>query len=74
MRTIKPGKYQHFKGKKYEVIGVGRDSETLAEVVIYKALYRSGFGENALWVRPLDNFMQKVEKEGKELLRFKKIS
>ena len=45
---IKPGKYRHFKGNLYEVIGVARHSETQEEMVVYRALY----GEYGLWVRP----------------------
>ena len=45
---IKPGKYRHFKGNLYEVIGVASHSETLEPMVVYRALY----GEGGLWVRP----------------------
>ena len=46
---ILPGKYRHFKGGLYEVIGVARHSETLEEMVVYRALY----GDGGLWVRPV---------------------
>ena len=50
---IRPGKYQHYKGNFYIVIGVGRHSETLEEMVVYQAKYESTeFGKNAIWVRP----------------------
>ena len=53
MSELKPGKYQHYKGNYYEVIGVARNSETLEELVVYRALYNSEeFGPSALWVRP----------------------
>ncbi len=66
------GKYQHFKGKFYEVIGIARDSETLEELVIYKALYDSEeFGKNALWARPKEMFLEQLEIEGKKVPRFK---
>jgi cyclomaltodextrinase / maltogenic alpha-amylase / neopullulanase len=65
---VKPGKYKHYKGKLYEVIGVSRHSETLEELVVYKALYQEE-GRN-LWVRPLKMFIEEVEIEGKKIPRF----
>ena len=71
---IKLGKYQHVKGQFYEVIGVARHSETQEELVVYKALYNSlEFGSNALWVRPKAMFLEKVQKDGKSVPRFKHI-
>lgn len=64
-----PGKYKHYKGKLYEVIGTARHSETLEELVVYKALYQPE-GEN-LWVRPLEMFMEEVEIDGTKMPRFK---
>lgn len=61
------GKYEHYKGKQYEVIGVARHSETLEELVVYRALY----GENDLWVRPLQMFLETIEIEGNKVPRFK---
>jgi hypothetical protein len=72
LMTIIPGKYRHYKGKEYEVIGVARHSETLEELVVYKALYQKE-GEN-LWVRPLAMFLETVVIEGKTIPRFKYIS
>ena len=69
MDQIKLGKYQHCKGKQYEVIGLARHSETLEELVVYRALY----GENDLWVRPKKMFLEAILKNGKKVLRFKKI-
>ncbi|MEK7180876.1 MAG: DUF1653 domain-containing protein [Patescibacteria group bacterium] len=63
---IKVGKYRHFKGNEYEVIGVAKHSETLEEFVVYRALY--GGGE--LWVRPKEMFLEKVNKDGKSVSRF----
>lgn len=63
---IKPGIYRHYKGNEYEVIGTARHSETLEEVVVYRALY----GEYGLWVRPLAMFAETVVVEGKEVSRF----
>lgn len=74
MAEIIPGKYKHFKGKEYEVIGVAHHSETLEPVVVYRALYFSEeFGENALWVRPLTMFTEAVEHNGQQVPRFERI-
>ena len=75
MPKIKLGKYQHYKGKLYEVIGVAHHSETLEKLVVYKALYNSKeFGNDALWVRPKDIFLSKVQIDGKKIPRFKFIT
>ena len=63
---IRPGRYRHFKGGEYEVIGVARHSETLEELVVYRALY----GERGLWVRPVAMWLETVEWEGKSVRRF----
>ena len=68
--TIKKGIYKHYKGNTYEVIGVARHTETEEVMVIYKALYESEFGKDALWARPLKMFNEKVKVDGKEILRF----
>lgn len=65
---LKPGKYKHYKGKQYEVIGIARHSETLEDMVVYKALYLPE-GKN-LWVRPLIMFKEEVEVDGKKMPRF----
>ena len=58
---MKLGKYKHYKGKFYEVIGTVRHSETLEELVLYKALYESPeFGKDQLWVRPKKMFLENV--------------
>jgi hypothetical protein len=67
--ALEPGIYQHYSGKRYEVIGVARHSETLEEVVIYKALYPP----YDFWVRPLQMFIETVEKEGQVMPRFKLV-
>lgn len=70
--SIKPGIYQHYKGKRYRVIGTARHSETLQEVVVYQALYDSAeFGKDAVWVRPLVMFKEMVEVDGQLVPRFK---
>ncbi len=74
MKKLKPGKYQHYKGKEYEVTGTAIHSETLEELVIYKALYNSPeFGENAVWARPKEMFYETVNINGQEIPRFKFI-
>jgi hypothetical protein len=64
------GKYRHFKGGEYEVLGIGKHSETQEEFVVYKILY----GEGGLWVRPKEMFLDKKEVDGKKVQRFTKIS
>ena len=71
MRPVRLGKYQHYKGKFYQVIGVARHSETLEELVVYRALYRSKFGNNSLWVRPRKMFVENVVVDGKKVPRFR---
>ena len=66
---IKPGKYQHFKGNLYEVIGVARHSETLEEMVVCRALY----GEYGLWVRPAAMWTETVDRDGYHGPRFQYI-
>ena len=63
---MKLGKYKHYKGNYYEVIGVAKHSETQEELVVYKALY----GEGGLWVRPKKMFLENVNVDGKEMPRF----
>ncbi len=63
---IKKGIYRHFKGNMYEVVGMALHSETVEEMVIYKALY----GEGKTWVRPLSMWDEEVEFEGKKVKRF----
>ncbi len=58
----------------YEVIGVAHHSESLEPLVIYKALYNSEeYGPNAIWVRPFDMFVEKVNVDGKEVPRFEYV-
>jgi hypothetical protein len=64
--TIKPGKYRHYKGNEYEVIGTAKHSETLEDVVVYRALY----GEGGLWVRSLGMFLEEVSVGGEMVSRF----
>ena len=66
MESIKPGRYRHFKGKEYEVLGVARHSETEEELVVYRALY----GDFGLWVRAVSMWNEAVERDGKTFRRF----
>ncbi len=71
---IKIGKYRHYKGNLYEVIGVGRHSETMEVLVVYKAMYATEvYEEGALWIRPLSMFTETVVADGKEVPRFEYI-
>ncbi|MDD6602882.1 MAG: DUF1653 domain-containing protein [Eubacteriales bacterium] len=63
---IKLGKYRHFKGNEYEVIGVARHSESMQEMVVYRALY----GDGGLWVRPAEMWQDTVTREGVTYQRF----
>lgn len=63
------GKYKHYKGNSYEVLGIAKHSETEEEYVVYRALY----GNNDLWIRPKEMFLEKVLINGEENLRFEYI-
>lgn len=63
---IKLGRYRHFKGNEYEVIGIAKHSETLEEMVIYRALY----GDGGYWVRPAKMWNEEVVRDGKTYERF----
>lgn len=56
---LKPGRYRHFKGKEYELLGIALHSETMEEMVVYRALY----GEMGLWVRPAAMWTEHVDRE-----------
>ncbi len=66
---IEAGRYRHFKGNEYEVLYVARHSETMEEMVVYRALY----GERGIWVRPASMWNETVERDGKAYRRFTKI-
>lgn len=66
INEIKLGRYRHFKGGEYEVIGFAKHSETQEEMVVYRALY--GAGE--IWVRPASMWNERVEKDGETFSRF----
>lgn len=66
---VELGKYRHFKGNEYKVLGVAKHSETLEEMVVYQALY----GEYGIWVRPLSMWNEEITRDGKTFKRFEKI-
>lgn len=63
---MKPGRYRHYKGQQYVVLGVARHSETEEELVVY----RQDYGSHGLWVRPKSMFLESVEVEGRPVPRF----
>lgn len=65
-QEIRPGRYRHFKGGEYEVLGMATHSETLEPMVVYRALY----GERGLWVRPASMWNELVERDGAVRPRF----
>ena len=67
---LRSGIYKHYKGNLYEVITTAQHSETEEWMVVYKALY----GEEGMWVRPYEMFMEKVEVDGVMVERFKYIN
>jgi hypothetical protein len=67
--TVRAGRYRHYKGKFYEVIGVARHSETEEQLVVYRPEY----GERGLWVRPLAMFAEQVEVSGQRVARFEYV-
>ena len=69
MAEIKTGRYRHFKGMEYEVLCVAKHSETLEEMVVYRALY----GEGGVWVRPAKMWRETVERDGNTQPRFEYI-
>ena len=67
--------FEHYKGKKYKILGVARHTETLQMCVVYQALYDSSeFGDHAIWVRPLEMFLENVMIGGVEKPRFKLLA
>ncbi|GAA5168866.1 DUF1653 domain-containing protein [Viridibacterium curvum] len=68
--SLPTGRYRHYKGKEYEVLGVVRHSETLEALVLYRPLYN----DSGLWVRPFTMFCENVTIEGVEQPRFARVS
>lgn len=70
MNTEVPcGRYRHYKGNEYDVLGIARHSETEEELVVY----RQGYGDHGLWVRPKSMFLEKVSVNGLEVPRFEHL-
>lgn len=69
MQSVKPGRYRHFKGNEYTVIGVAQHTETQEELVVY----RQEYGERALLVRPREMFLESVTRDGKTMPRFEYV-
>ena len=70
VQTIPTGLYRHFKGNEYEVIGIARHSEDISPMVVYKALY----GDYGIWVRPAEMWNETIERDGKIVQRFTRMS
>jgi hypothetical protein len=66
MTELKTGVYRHFKGQEYEVLGIAKHSETEEPLVVYKSLY----GDKALWVRPVNMFLGTKDIDGVAVRRF----
>ena len=66
MSEIRPGRYRHYKGNEYEVLFVATHSETLEDMVVYRAEY----GDHRVWVRPASMWNETVEKDGQTVSRF----
>ena len=69
MAEITPGRYRHYKGNEYTVVGVARHSETLEELVVY----RQEYGDRGLWVRPAAMFRETVMLDGRLVARFQPL-
>lgn len=67
--TIRPGRWRHFKGNEYQVLGLARHSETLEDMVVYRALY----GDGGLWVRPTSMWLEAVDRDRYRGPRFVRI-
>jgi|TARA_B110000438_G_scaffold97895_1_gene96917 hypothetical protein len=69
INEVQLGKYRHFKGNLYELIEIAHHSESQEPVAVYRALY----GDHGLWVRPLEMFLETIERDGAEIQRFQYI-
>ena len=69
MTAVQPGRYRHYKGNEYTVLGVARHSETEEEFVVY----RQEYADRSLWLRPKAMFLETVEVDGQTVPRFRYI-
>ena len=69
VQSIRPGRYRHFKGREYEVLGIARHSEDESPLVVYRKLY----GDFSLWVRPAAMWNETVVRDGKTYTRFVRV-
>lgn len=69
VQSIRPGRYRHFKGREYEVIGIARHSEDESPLVVYRKLY----DDLSLWVRPADMWNEEVVRDGRTYIRFMRM-
>ena len=70
MSSVKTGRYRHYKGNEYSVIGVARHSETEEELVVY----RKEYDDRGLWVRPMEMFLETVVVDGRTTPRFEYLA
>ena len=69
VQSIRPGRYRHFKGREYEVIGIARHSEDESPLVVYRKLY----DDLSLWVRPADMWNEEMVRDGRTYIRFMRM-
>ncbi len=75
MKAVPGKRYKHYKGKEYTVLHLARHSETLEELVVYRAEYfAEDVGQGAIWVRPKKMFEEQIEVDGKTVERFKEVT
>jgi hypothetical protein len=74
MTKLKKGIYEHYKGKRYEVLDLAIHTETQEVMVVYQALYKGDFVEGQLWIRPLVMFNEEIMVNGKLIPRFRFVS
>jgi len=72
---ITKGRWRHFKGKEYKVLGIGRDCDTFKEFIVYQGQYDSpDFGKNPIFIRPKESFFEEVTRDGKTFPRFERLT